>query len=86
MKQVGISHFTDYRSSCLKNEELKRQANTQNPYVYRMFLQKKSLCLMNQNYADAFKKNDLECSCAQCKGTCKVCNKQNVILNPPKKR
>ncbi len=87
MKQSpGVSRFTDYRSSCIRNQEIKKSIGTENPMIFRMALQSNAKCIAHNNLKKAYELNSLECSCPACKNTakCSTCGK-DVLLVMPKK-
>lgn len=77
VKSSSIARFTEYRSPCIKNEEMKRNIGSDSPLVYRMYLQKNAGNIMNNNFVNACKKNNIETGC------CNVCGK-SVNLNGKK--
>jgi hypothetical protein len=58
---------TDYRSSCVVNEQIKAQNGIKDNYQYRLFLQRNALEIMNKD-----RKIDAAQGCGKC---------QNCVLN-----
>lgn len=54
--------FTEYRSSCRIDNELKKNNKVSNDYEYKRFLQQNSDTLMQQNLKTAYSNESMSCT------------------------
>lgn len=50
--------FTDYRSPCIRNNELKKKYNLKNEHEYRQFIQKNGLKLIQEEQKKALQESN----------------------------